>query len=173
MHQPMAIHPRPIQYADDTIIFTEAHPTSLKIIARIVKVYGKLTGLKVNRQKSNFIPIAVPHHLWGNIAQILRCSEAELPITYLGMPLSHRNPRKVDYQPLIQAVQARLASWKSNLLSYGGRATLVKVVLTALPLHFMQAIRIPKGVIKHIDQTRRAFLWKGNNPCKGIHCLVG
>ena len=49
---------------------------------------------------------------------------------------------------------------------------MVKAVLSAMPLHFAQALRIPKGVIKHIDQMRRSFLWKGNKTCRGINCLV-
>lgn len=173
MHRLMIIQPRPIQYVDDTVIFTEAHPTSLKIIARILKVYARLTGLKINNHKSNFIPIAIPPNLVTNIERILHCTKTEFPIRYLGLPLSHRKPRKVDFQPLLGAVQARLAGWKSNLLSYGGRITLIKAVLIALPLHYMQAIHVPKGVIKHIDKARRSFLWKGNENCKGINCLVG
>lgn len=55
---------------------------------------------------------------------------------------------------------------------YRGRLKLVKAVLTTLPLHYMQAIKIPKGVIKHIDRVRRQFLWKGNQICRGINCLV-
>lgn len=58
------------------------------------------------------------------------------------------------------------------MLLYGGRVTLVKSVLTALPLHYMQAIKIPKGVLKHTDRARRNFLWKGNDTCNGINCLI-
>lgn len=36
----------------------------------------------------------------------------------------------------------------------------------------MQAFRLPVGVVKHIDKMRRNFLWKGNETCKGINCLV-
>ncbi|XP_078158180.1 uncharacterized protein LOC144553861 [Carex rostrata] len=70
------------------------------------------------------------------------------------------------------AIQHIIEGWKSNFLSYGGRLTLIKAVLSAIPIHFMQATRLPKGVTNHIDRMRRSFLWRGNNPCKGIHCLV-
>lgn len=53
-----------------------------------------------------------------------------------------------------------------------GRMTLVKAVLSAMPLHYIQAMMIPKCVIHHIDRLRRNFLWKGNESCKGINCLV-
>jgi hypothetical protein len=83
-----------------------------------------------------------------------------------------RKPRKIHFQKVFDAIQQKLQSWSSNLLSYGGRITLVKAVISAMPLHFMQAIKLPIGVIRHIDQMRRNFLWKGNEVCKGINCLV-
>lgn len=58
------------------------------------------------------------------------------------------------------------------MLSFGGRLILVKSVLSAIPIHYMQAIKIPKWVFNHIDRIRRNFLWKGHLPCKPINCLV-
>ena len=37
----------------------------------------------------------------------------------------------------------------------------------------MQVVKLPKWVVKHIDRLRRSFLWKGNDKCSGISCLVG
>lgn len=73
---------------------------------------------------------------------------------------------------MLQVVRNRIEGWNANLLSYGGRITLVKAVLSATPLHFMQALRMPKGVVKHIDKMRKSFLWRGTETCKGINCLV-
>lgn len=41
-----------------------------------------------------------------------------------------------------------------------------------MPIHYMQAFKIPVGVIKHIDQMRRQFIWKKNDMCEGINCLI-
>lgn len=168
----MVLQPRAIQYADDTIIFTEAHPVSLKIIAVILETYGKLSGLRINYQKSSFVLITIPLQLVQVVQRILSAQVATLPIRYLGLPLAVRKSTKADFQPLIESVHQKLESWQSAFLSYGGRLTLVKSVLTALPLHYMQAIKIPKGVIKHIDRARRQFLWRGNQICRGINCLL-
>lgn len=58
------------------------------------------------------------------------------------------------------------------MLSYRGRITLIKAVLSTMPLHYMQAFKLPVGVIKHIDKMRKNFLWKGNETCKSINYLV-
>ena len=138
----------------------------------LIQTYESLSGLRINRAKSNFVPISVPTQATHVIQRILASPSSQLPMTYLGLPLSIRKPTKAQFQPIILAIHNRIASWKSNLLSYGGRLVLVKSVLSALPLHYAQAFRIPKWVIKHIDQQRRNFLWKGNDRCKPINCLV-
>ncbi|KAJ3703386.1 hypothetical protein LUZ61_007091 [Rhynchospora tenuis] len=95
-----------------------------------------------------------------------------MPVTYLGLPLSIRRLRKVHFKPLLDAFQRKLDGWKSTLLSSAGRQTLVKAILTALPLHFMQVIQLPAWLIKHLDGIRRSFFWKGKSKCLGGHCLV-
>lgn len=76
------------------------------------------------------------------------------------------------FQPMLEAVQNRMEGWMSNFLSYEGRITLIKAVLLAMPLNYMQALKIPVGVIKHLDKMRQNFVWKGNDTCKGIYRLV-
>lgn len=126
-----------IQFADDTVIISEAHSVTLKVIKQVVKVYARLLGLKINRGKSNFVSITIPNHLIGVVQTILSSPPSQLQITYLGLPLSIKKPNKINYQPLLVSIQNRLEGWKSKFLSYGGRITLVKAVLTAMPLHYM------------------------------------
>lgn len=168
----MIIEPHAIQFADDTIIFAETHPITLRVISLVLSLYADLTCLRIYRGKSGFVPISVPHPLVTTITAILGSQSSDLPIKYLRLPLTRTKPKIAYFNGLITTVQRRMEEWKSNLLSIGGRLTLVKAVLTAIPLHYMQAIRLPKGVIRQIDKLRRRFLWKGNETCKGINCLV-
>lgn len=39
-------------------------------------------------------------------------------------------------------------------------------------LHYMQALKLPKGVVKQLDKIRRGFFGKENATCKHINCLV-
>lgn len=151
MHPPIFMPPQLIQFTDDTIIIAEGHPLILMIIAKILKTYEKLTRLKINSNKSVFLTIVIPQNLMPAIANILSYHVSAFSISYLGLPLTTKRLNKEQFQPLLLAVKQKLAGWKADLLSYGGRVTLVKAVLSAMPLHFAQAIRIPKGVIKHID----------------------
>ncbi|KAJ4792133.1 RNA-directed DNA polymerase (reverse transcriptase)-related family protein [Rhynchospora pubera] len=169
---PILIPPRALQYADDTIILMEANPRSLLVVSEILSNFAQLSGLRVNDAKCLFVPISVSAPAINHISSILRCQAKELPITYLGLPLSIRRPKKIHFQPLISAFQRKLDGWKARLLSLGGRLTLVKSVLTALPLHFMQVLKLPPWLLRHLEGIRRRFFWKENNKCLGGHCLV-
>lgn len=125
MHPAIYLPPQLIQYADNTIIIAESHPTTLKVLSLVLSIYESLTGLCINRAKSAFVPIALPPNAIPIIEYIFQSPASTLPIKYLGLPLSVRKPKKVFYLPLIAAVEGRVATWKSRLLSFGGRVTLI------------------------------------------------
>jgi hypothetical protein len=45
-------------------------------------------------------------------------------------------------------------------------------VLSALPIHLLLAINVPKWFIKAVNKIRRGFLWKGRQNVNGGCCLV-
>ncbi|KAL6626269.1 hypothetical protein ACP70R_029995 [Stipagrostis hirtigluma subsp. patula] len=57
-------------------------------------------------------------------------------------------------------------------MNMAGRATWVRFVLSAMPIHVLIAINIPKWFIKAVDKIRRAFLWRGREQANGGCCLV-
>lgn len=57
--------------------------------------------------------------------------------------------------------KSKLSSWKANNLSFGGRITLVKSVLSTLPLYFFPLFKAPKKVIDCLEKIRRKFLRSG------------
>jgi hypothetical protein len=124
------------------------------MVTRILENCEAISGLKINKSKSAFVPIFIPPNLVQPIAAILACGPTTLPLTYLGLPLALKKLPKAAYQQLIESEQNRLCGWKGVLLSPGGRTTLVKSVLSAMSLHFMQVFLIPQGIIKHIDRTQ-------------------
>jgi hypothetical protein len=92
----------------------------------------------------------------------------------LGLPLHTRKLRRIEVQPLIDNISARLVDWKGKLLSKAGRETLVKIVLSSQPIYHLTVFPSQKWVIQRIDRIRRSFLWKGDGPenSSGGHCLI-
>ena len=90
----------------------------------------------------------------------------KFPGKYLGLPLHVWKLCKVEVQPLIDKIGARLTGWKGRFLSTAGRETLVKTVLSAQPIYHLAAFPEQKWLIKKIDRLRRSFLWRGETPDK-------
>ncbi|XP_074305776.1 uncharacterized protein LOC141640997 [Silene latifolia] len=55
----------------------------------------------------------------------------------------------------------RIHSWGAKQLSYAGRLTLVKTVLSQLHCYWARIYLIPKGVIHKVDSICRNYLWSG------------
>lgn len=66
------------------------------------------------------------------------------------------------WNPIIEKFNKKLASWKGNLLSIGGRLTLIKASLTSLPLYFMSLFPVPKGV------SQKLLTYKDNSCGVGL-----
>jgi hypothetical protein len=147
-----------IQYADDTIVVMEACQVQVALLKNLITDFADATGLKVNFQKSNMIPINCSDELADGLAHILECQIATMPFTYLGLPLGTTKPTVQDLSPLLDNVERRLNAC-SRFLSYAGRLTYVDSVLSALPTFYMCTMKIQKTTIKIIDRGRRHCLW--------------
>jgi hypothetical protein len=53
--------------------------------------------------------------------------------------------RKIDVQPLLDKISARLLGWKGRFLSSAGRETLVKTVLSSQPIYHMTVFQNSSG----------------------------
>jgi hypothetical protein len=102
------------------------------------------------------------------VQQAIPCSVAEFPCKYLGLPLSVKRLSSSDLVPLIHKVADHLPGWKVLLIHLAGRATLVKSVLTAIPVYQFIAVHCPKWVLKAIDKIHRDFLWKGRERASSV-----
>ncbi|GJW87255.1 RNA-directed DNA polymerase, eukaryota [Tanacetum coccineum] len=91
--------------------------------------------------------------------------------------------RRGSWDDVIGKLSSRLSSWKLKTLSIGGRFTLIKSVLSSLPLYHMSIFKCPMGVLKLLESIRRNFFnvvtnserkltligWKKSRFIKAIH----
>jgi len=159
-------------YADDVALFIKPVEEELQITKDILRIFGSASGLQTNLQKSSIIPIRCEEPALTSINSILPCSISEFPCTYLGLPLSNKKLRKSDLMPWVEKIADKLPGWKASLLNRAGRATMVRFVLSAIPVYLLIALNVPKWFIKVIDKFRKGFLWKGQAQANGGCCLV-
>nr|GFC30000.1 RNA-directed DNA polymerase, eukaryota [Tanacetum cinerariifolium] len=67
--------------------------------------------------------------------------------------------RITSWDDVISKVSSRLSKWKLNLLSIGGRLSLLKSVLTSIPLYHMSIFKVPISVLNHLESIRQNFIY--------------
>ncbi|GKE47576.1 RNA-directed DNA polymerase, eukaryota [Tanacetum coccineum] len=65
--------------------------------------------------------------------------------------------RLSSWDDVVAKLSFRLSKWKLKTLSIGGRLTLIKSVLSSLPLYYMSSFKVPKGVLSKMETIRRNF----------------
>jgi hypothetical protein len=112
LHRPLALQCSSsfpiVQYADDTLVHADVH--QLIHLKDLLQRFGEATGLRVNYDKSNLIPINIPDDRVSLYTSALNCQLGNLPFLYLGLPLSISKPPKEYFMPLIMCIQRRLPS---------------------------------------------------------------
>lgn len=159
-----------LQYADDTLIFCDAEEEQLRFLRIILVIFEGISGLHINWRKSFLYPINEVPNL-EVLNAILGGEIGSLPTTYLGMPLGAKSKSLEIWNSVIEKCERKLARWKRQYLSMGGRLTLINSVLDAMPTYMMSLFPIPKGVTKRLDSIRRNFLWQGNKERKSFHLV--
>ncbi|KAL0293927.1 UNVERIFIED_CONTAM: hypothetical protein Sangu_3228300 [Sesamum angustifolium] len=132
------------------------------VITDTLNEFAALSGLKVNPAKSQIIFSRAVQQERQQILDYLGFQEGSLPVKYLGIPLTSSRLTIADCRPLIDKVDARLAGWNNQILSYAGRLQLIKSVLTTLHTYWASAFILPKGVLKTLEKKMRQFLWQGS-----------
>ncbi|GJT37184.1 RNA-directed DNA polymerase, eukaryota, reverse transcriptase zinc-binding domain protein [Tanacetum coccineum] len=61
-----------------------------------------------------------------------------------------------------------LSSWKSNLLSFGGRFTLIKAVLGSLGIYYLSLFKVPEAILKTLEKSRASFFWGSSQGSKKL-----
>ena len=132
-------------FADHTMVMCDANPEQLMYLKLVMTCFEASTGLKVNLAKSEIVPVGEVENL-RVLADILCCQIGSLPMSCLGMPLGSSFKSTSIWNPIIEKMERRLASWKRLYLSKGGRLTLLKSTLSSLPTFYLSLFAIPSSV---------------------------
>ena len=154
-------------YADDTLLFCRADNDELKFISWILMWFEAVSGLKINLNKSEILPIGLVTNVEG-LASELGCKVGSLLATYLGLPLGAKHKAQSVWDPVEERFWKRLASWKLQYISKGGRATLIWSSLSSLPIYHLSLFRAPQNVCARMERIQRQFLWGGSELDKKV-----
>ncbi|GJU69033.1 RNA-directed DNA polymerase, eukaryota [Tanacetum coccineum] len=79
------------------------------------------------------------------------------PFVHLGVKVGGAMSKIKFWDDVVAKVSSSLSKRKLKTLSIGGRLTLIKSVLTSIPLYHMSIFKVPSGVLKLLESIRRNF----------------
>nr|CAN62253.1 hypothetical protein VITISV_030569 [Vitis vinifera] len=157
-------------FTDDTIILCEARKENLTFLSWILAWFEATSGLRINLAKTELIPIEEVEEI-DEMTVELGCRVGSLPTVYLGLPLGAYHKAPSMWDGVEERMRRRLALWKRQYISKGGRITLIKSTLASMPIYQLSLFRMPKIVTKRLEKLQRDFLWEGGSLERNVHLI--
>nr|GEW32125.1 RNA-directed DNA polymerase, eukaryota, reverse transcriptase zinc-binding domain protein [Tanacetum cinerariifolium] len=101
--------------------------------------------------------IGIPHNEVVLAAESIGCLTFSPSFKILGVKVGGIMSRHSSWDEIIAKLTSRQSKWKLKTLSIGGRLTLIKSVLSSLPLYHMSIFKCPMSVLKLLESTRQNF----------------
>ena len=86
-----------LQYVDDTIFLVKDEEESVRNLKFILGAFEQMSGLKINFHKSELMLFGKAKEKQLLYQEILTCKMGDLPIKYLGMPVSETRNRNTHW----------------------------------------------------------------------------
>ncbi|XP_060969549.1 uncharacterized protein LOC133036814 [Cannabis sativa] len=160
-------------FANDSFLFCKASISSCNTIKEVLHLYERATGQKVNFQKSSL-------YFSPNVElrdQTLISDFMSIPVRssfekYLGLPQHIGRTKKQLFHYLHNKVWGHLHNWKNKVFSKGGKETLLKFVIQAIPTYSMACFRLPAATCHSLESIMANFWWGVNeNNRPKTHCI--
>ncbi|GJQ94912.1 RNA-directed DNA polymerase, eukaryota [Tanacetum coccineum] len=144
-------------YADDAIFVGKWDVSNINTIVKVLKCFHMVSRLKINLHKSKLMGIGVHSEEVEIAARNIGCATFSTPFTHLGVKVEGLMSRINSWEDFVSKVSSRLLKWKLKTLSIGDRLTLIKSVLSSIPLYQMSIFKVPKKVLNTLESIRRNF----------------
>ena len=123
----------------------------------ILFVFGRLSGLRINLNKSTLSRINITIDQTARLVFLLDCAVSEWLLSYLGLPLSGYPNSSSFWDLMIDRFSRRLDGWKKVFLSFGGRMTLIQSSLSHISSYFLSLFKISVSIALRIEKLQREF----------------
>nr|GEX05916.1 RNA-directed DNA polymerase, eukaryota [Tanacetum cinerariifolium] len=143
----------------DVVFIGEWYNNNIQTLLSVLRRFYLALGLKINLYKSKLIGIGVSSNVVAVAASLIGCSILTAPFNYLGLKVGSNMSRITSWDDVISKVSSRLSKWKLKLFSIGGRLSLLKSVLTSIPLYHMSIFKVPIGVLNHLESIRQNLFY--------------
>nr|GEU50314.1 putative RNA-directed DNA polymerase, eukaryota, reverse transcriptase zinc-binding domain protein [Tanacetum cinerariifolium] len=131
-------------YADDAIFMGQWNCSNIDIITRVLDIFHKASGLRINMTKSMLLGVSVDQAIVEQAVSKIGCTVLKMSFNYLGSKVGSLMSRTMSWNEVLERMVTRLSRWKIKTISIGGRLTILKLIL---------------GFFNGADSTTRKHSW--------------
>lgn len=154
-------------FADDLLVYLSSPNTSLPALMATLGEYGRMSGYKINVQKTQVITFFYDPS--RAIRDEYNINWEATSIQYLGVTLPRElgQLKSSNYDKLINRIKSDISRW--NLIPYTSIAQRVEVIkMNVLPrllyLFHSLPVEVPDTDFKEWDKLISRYIWQGRRP---------
>uniref|UniRef100_A0A8C5MYT0 Reverse transcriptase domain-containing protein n=1 Tax=Leptobrachium leishanense TaxID=445787 RepID=A0A8C5MYT0_9ANUR len=162
-------------YADDLLFFLPNSKSSMPHLLDHIRIFGELSGYKINNDKSNILGIHMspPDVSYARTNFPFQWCPSRLK--YLGIWITN-TPNSMyenNFGRLLRDFRSDLSSWTHLPLSWLGRISVLKMNVMPRLLYVMQSLpsSLPRSFFRELDTIFLSFIWPKGRPRVKIHLL--
>ena len=148
------------QFADDMDIATICNEKSLRAIYSELDKFHHQSGFTVSYDKTTLYRIGSLRHSDAQLYDMTEYIWSNRDITVLGVIIAHEGIVEKNYNNMQEKVKNILGKWYNRGLSLIGKVRVVNALVASLFVYKMMVLpKIPKLIVKGLDNIIREFLW--------------
>jgi hypothetical protein len=159
-----------LQYAEDTVLCLSHNPENAVNLKLLLLIFELMSSLKINFVKSEIFAINTDNEV-TKFFGVFSVVGGELPMKYLGMPLTFVELKNVDWDFLDTKMLKKLDSWVGDSATSGGPLVLLRSSLFGIPYLYRSMLLLNKIFMWKPDKHIRGFFWSRKN--KKMKILYG
>ena len=155
------------QFADDTTIFLDGSTKSLSSTLNILEIFGTISGLKMNSDKTKVIWIGRKKFSKDKLQTKTPLTWGNTNFDLLGIhfDVNLHSMINTNYSKYIMQLNKSLSQWNKRYLTPLGKITVIKTYAISKLIHLYSTLPLPEQHVKQINTTLYQFLWD-NKPDK-------
>jgi hypothetical protein len=160
-------------FADDSVVFLEANPSSMQTLKRILQDYEASSGQRVNLTKSAiFFAPGCPDLVKMEVKTCTGISCEALSERYLGLPTVVGRSKDGCFKYVTDRSWAKVKCLKGQGMSKEAKGLIVKSVLQAVPAYPMSCFWFSKKQCKNLRAVSSNFWWGDTQEQRKVHWVA-
>ena len=125
------------QFADDTTFILDGSSTSLQAALNTLEIYGSMSRLKMNKEKTKMIWIGEKRFTKEKLSISTKLNWGNIEFNLLGIEFSTNLKiiSEINYNKAYKKMEAEIEKWKYRYLTPIGRICLIKTNIISKVVH--------------------------------------